>query len=70
MNNDLDSNNSQSNESSFDNNNADSKQERVRDKLVNTGVSTVFTAVASVAMLALGATNKIKRYFCKGKHRQ
>lgn len=69
-NNDLDSNNSQSNESSFDNNNADSKQERVRDKLVNTGVSTVFTAVASVAMLSLGATNKIKRYFCKGKHRQ
>ncbi|WP_180947307.1 SdrD B-like domain-containing protein [Gardnerella vaginalis] len=69
-NNDLDSNNSQSNESSFDNNNADSKQERVRDKLVNTGVSTVFTAVASVAMLALGATNKIKRYLCKGKHRQ
>ena len=70
INNDLDSNNSQSNESSFDNNNADSKQERVRDKLVNTGVSTVFTAVASVAMLALGATNKIKRYLCKGKHRQ
>lgn len=70
INNDLDSNNSQSNESSFDNNNADSKQERVRDKLVNTGVSTVFTAVASVAMLSLGATNKIKRYFCKGKHRQ
>ena len=70
INNDLDSNNSQSNESSFDNNNSDSKQERVRDKLVNTGVSTVFTAVASVAMLALGATNKIKRYFCKGKHRQ
>lgn len=70
INNDLDSNNSQSNESSFDNNNADSKQERVRDKLVNTGVSTVFTAVASVAMLALGATNKIKCYFCKGKHRQ
>ncbi|MFP1704156.1 SdrD B-like domain-containing protein [Gardnerella vaginalis] len=70
INNDLDSNNSQPNESSFDNNNADSKQERVRDKLVNTGVSTVFTAVASVAMLALGATNKIKRYFCKGKHRQ
>lgn len=69
-NNDLDSNNSQSNESSFDNNNADFKQEHVRDKLVNTGVSTVFTAVASVAMLALGATNKIKRYFCKGKHRQ
>lgn len=69
-NNDLDSNNSQSNESSFDNNNADSKQERVMDKLVNTGVSTVFTAVASVAMLALGATNKIKCYFCKGKHRQ
>ena len=69
-NNDLDSNNSQSNESSFDNNNADFKQERVRDKLVNTGVSTVFTAVASVAMLALGATNKIKSYFCKGKHRQ
>lgn len=70
INNDLDSNNSQPNESSFDNNNADSKQERVRDKLVNTGVSTVFTAVASVAMLALGATNKIKRYLCKGKHRQ
>lgn len=70
INNDLDSNNSQPNESSFDNNNADSKQEHVRDKLVNTGVSTVFTAVASVAMLALGATNKIKRYFCKGKHRQ
>lgn len=70
INNDLDSNNSQSNESSFDNNNADFKQERVRDKLVNTGVSTVFTAVASVAMLALGATNKIKSYFCKGKHRQ
>lgn len=70
INNDLDSNNSQSNESSFDNNNADSKQEHVRDKLVNTGVSTVFTAVASVAMLALGATNKIKRYLCKGKHRQ
>lgn len=70
INNDLDSNNSQSNESSFDNNNADSKQEHVRDKLVNTGVSTVFTAVASVAMLSLGATNKIKRYFCKGKHRQ
>nr|WP_285068580.1 SdrD B-like domain-containing protein [Gardnerella vaginalis]MDK7211783.1 SdrD B-like domain-containing protein [Gardnerella vaginalis] len=70
INNDLDSNNSQSNESSFDNNNADSKQEHVRDKLVNTGVSTVFTAVASVAMLALGATNKIKSYFCKGKHRQ
>lgn len=70
INNDLDSNNSQSNESSFDNNNSDSKQERVRDKLVNTGVSTVFTAVASVAMLALGATNKIKSYFCKGKHRQ
>ncbi|WP_422118688.1 hypothetical protein HXT25_03720 [Gardnerella sp. DNF00476] len=69
-NNDLDSNNSQPNESSFDNNNADFKQEHVRDKLVNTGVSTVFTAVASVAMLALGATNKIKRYFCKGKHRQ
>lgn len=69
-NNDLDSNNSQSNESSFDNNNADFKQEHVRDKLVNTGVSTVFTAVASVAMLALGATNKIKSYFCKGKHRQ
>lgn len=70
INNDLDSNNSQSNESSFDNNNADFKQEHVRDKLVNTGVSTVFTAVASVAMLALGATNKIKSYFCKGKHRQ
>lgn len=70
INNDLDSNNSQSNESSFDNNNADFKQEHVRDKLVNTGVSTVFTAVASVAMLSLGATNKIKRYFCKGKHRQ
>ncbi|WP_180947168.1 SdrD B-like domain-containing protein [Gardnerella vaginalis] len=70
INNDLDSNNSQPNESSFDNNNADSKQEHVRDKLVNTGVSTVFTAVASVAMLALGATNKIKRYLCKGKHRQ
>lgn len=70
INNDLDSNNSQSNESSFDNNNSDSKQERVRDKLVNTGVSTVFTAVSSVAMLALGATNKIKSYFCKGKHRQ
>lgn len=70
INNDLDSNNSQSNESSFDNNNADFKQEHVRDKLVNTGVSTVFTAVASVAMLALGATNKIKRYLCKGKHRQ
>lgn len=70
INNDLDSNNSQPNESSFDNNNADSKQEHVRDKLVNTGVSTVFTAAASVAMLALGATNKIKRYFCKGKHRQ
>lgn len=69
-NNDLDSNNSQSNESSFDNNNADFKQEHVRDKLVNTGVSTVFTAVASVAMLALGATNKIKRYLCRGKHRQ
>lgn len=69
-NNDLDSNNSQSNESSFDNNNADFKQEHVRDKLVNTGVSTVFTAVASVAMLSLGATNKIKRYLCKGKHRQ
>lgn len=70
INNDLDSNNSQSNESSFDNNNADFKQEHVRDKLVNTGVSTVFTAVASVAMLALGATNKIKSYFCRGKHRQ
>lgn len=70
INNDLDSNNSQSNESSFDNNNADFKQEHVRDKLVNTGVSTVFTAVASVAMIALGATNKIKSYFCKGKHRQ
>lgn len=70
INNDLDSNNSQSNESSFDNNNADFKQEHVRDKLVNTGVSTVFTAAASVAMLALGATNKIKSYFCKGKHRQ
>lgn len=70
INNDLDSNNSQPNESSFDNNNADFKQEHVRDKLVNTGVSTVFTAVASVAMLALGATNKIKSYFCKGKHRQ
>lgn len=70
INNDLDSNNSQSNESSFDNNNADFKQEHVRDKLVNTGVSTVFTAVTSVAMLALGATNKIKSYFCKGKHRQ
>lgn len=70
INNDLDSNNSQPNESSFDNNNADFKQEHVRDKLVNTGVSTVFTAVASVAMLALGATNKIKRYLCRGKHRQ